>query len=175
MNRKISFSILILLCTISISIAIPAKNSFVSNDLTKITIQKQDIPKGFVYGKLPDGVKRILKGNPWMMNRKAINFVTQRIYPGGNSSEVKQIHMSILARKGTPYGDDIVCYVILYKDKMAAKKEVPKIFDYVRYNSDRAIAISQDNLIIFIHVDNTTDFTLIKKLAAKMKKRINSL
>jgi hypothetical protein len=175
MNRKICFSILILLCTISIGIAIPAKSSFGSKDITKITIQKKDIPKGFVYGRLPDGVKRILKGNPWLLNRKAINFISKRIYPGGNSSEIKQIHMSILARKTTPFGDDIVCYVILYKDKMAAKKEAPKIFDYVRHNSDRAIAISQENLIIFIHADSTADFTLIKKLSVKMQKRINSL
>lgn len=175
MNKKLSITILILLSALTISISTVASGMYKSTDIEKIKIQKQDIPDGFAYGQIPKFAQRVLKGNPWAFDRPAINRLTERIYPGGNSRSIKEIHMSIIARKETPFGDDIVCYIILYKDMSSAKKEISKVSDYVKHNSDRAMYLTQDNLIVFLHADNTDHFSKVRKIADKIQSRLNSL
>jgi hypothetical protein len=61
-----------------------------------------------------------------MMDRPAIKKLTARIYPGGDYNRIRGMHMTIMSRKKNPYGDDIVCYIILYKDASSAKEELKK-------------------------------------------------
>ena len=82
----------------------------------KIKLLKSDIPDGFIYGSVPEFAKKVLKNNPWEMDKNAIRKLADMIYPGGDYSRISGIHVSILAKQERPYGDDIVCYIIYYKD-----------------------------------------------------------
>jgi hypothetical protein len=143
--------------------------------INKIRLSDSDIPEGYMYGKIPTFARDVLKGNPWMMDDNAIKRLTKRIYPEGNYNRVLKIHITILAGKETPYGDDIVCYIILYKDSHAARDELKKISRFVEFNKDRAILVKKMNLVVFFHVDDTKDFHHIRKIANRLEDTLKSL
>ena len=141
----------------------------------KIRLVKSDIPAGFIYGTVPQYAKKVLKDNPWEMDRNAIRKLADKIYPGGDYSKISGIHVSILAKKNKPYGDDIVCYVIYYRDTLSAKAEIQKIKEFAGYNQDRVIVHSKDNCVIYLHVDDIKDFPLILQIGEKIQARTKSI
>lgn len=142
---------------------------FHSNIIDKIKITEQDIPSGFMYGKIPPFARKVLKNNPWMMDKNAIRRLTKQIYPGGNYNFVSNIHVTILSEKKNPFGDDIVCYIILFNSSRNSQKEVQKITNYVKYNKDRTLLIKKNNLVIFYHVDDVSNFSVINKIAKRIE------
>ena len=157
---------------ISKSISLPQNGNTI---IDKIKLSEDDIPKGYMYGIIPDFAKKILHANPCYMDKTAIKRLTEKIYPGGDYNEVKSIHISIIARNETPHGDDIVCYIIQYKNLTSAKSEIGKISNYLKYNRDRAILNIKDNLIVFLHVDDKNDFHYILEMDKKIKERIKNI
>ncbi len=141
----------------------------------KVRLMEQDIPEGYIFGKIPPFARKVLKGNPWMMDSQAIQRLTKMIYPDGNYAMIKSIHVTILADKKTPFGDDIVCYIILYHNSHTAKDEIKKIAQYVDFNSDRAVLIMKMNLVVFFHVDAVKDFHHIKGYAQKIESVLKNL
>jgi len=139
---------------------------------SKIKLTSSDIPQGFIIGKIPPAVKKVLKANPWQMDRAAIKRLSRHIYPGGNYNKITGIHMTIMANARHPYGDDIVCYAILYRDEPSALGEIKKLKDFVGYNNDRAILIEKENLAVYLHVDSTSDYHHIQAMAEVIRKRI---
>ncbi len=139
---------------------------------SKIKLTDNDIPQGFMIGKIPPGVKKVLKANPWQMDRAAIKRLSRHIYPGGNYNKISGIHMTIMANARQPYGDDIVCYAILYRDEPSATEEIKKLKEFVGYNNDRAIVIEKDNLAVYLHVDSTSDYHHIQTMAEVIRKRM---
>ena len=95
-----------------------------NDSLSKISLSEKEIPEGFFFGKIPPFAKKVLKNNPWTLDKPAIRKLTDRIYPGGNYNNITAIHMTIMAKKKTPYGDDIVCYLILFKEGKSATDEI---------------------------------------------------
>ena len=143
--------------------------------IDKVRLSDSDVPEGYMYGKIPDFARKVLKGNPWMMDSSAVRRLTKRIYPDGNYSKVLKIHVTILADRKTPYGDDIVCYIILYRDSSSARDEIKKITRFVEFNRDRAILVNKMNLVIFFHVDDIKDFHYIKKIGVKLEDKLSKL
>ncbi len=143
--------------------------------INKIRLSDSDIPDGYMYGKIPNFARSVLKDNPWMMDDNAIRRLTKKIYPEGNYNRVLKIHVTILSGKEKPYGDDIVCYIILYKDSHAARDELKKISRFVEFNKDRAILVKKMNLVIFFHVDDTKDFHHIRKIATRLEDTLKRL
>ena len=82
--------------------------------------------------------------------------------------------MTIMANNKNPYGDDIVCYMILYKDNADASNEIKKIAEFTGYNSDRAILITNGNMVIFLHVDDVENFHYIRDMKEKLMARIDT-
>lgn len=140
----------------------------------RIKLTDSDIPKGFTYGQIPEFAVDVFKKNPGEMDKKAIQKIADDIYPGGDYNNIAGIHVTILARTETPHGDDIVCYIILYKDAAAAREELKKITEYVGYNKDRAILHSVDNLVFFLHVDDTKNFHYIEEMNMIMMKKLGN-
>ena len=138
----------------------------------RISISDADLPEGFVFGKIPNFARTTIQNNPWMMDRGAITRLTRNIYPDGDASVVSDIHMAIMARREQPYGDDLVCYMILFKDAGSAKKEIAKIEEFTRYNRDRVLVYSKDNLAVVLHVDDADDFGYIEKMAKNIESRL---
>lgn len=143
--------------------------------IKQIRLSDSDIPEGYTYGKVPTFARKTLKGNPWMMDDNAIKRLTKRIYPEGNYTKVLKIHVTILADKETPYGDDIVCYIILFKDSHSAKGEIRKITRFIEFNRHRAVMVKRMNLVVFYHVDDTKDFHHIRRFAAKLESALKTL
>lgn len=139
---------------------------------SQVKLTSEDIPQGFIIGKIPPAVKKVLKQNPWQMDRPAIKRLSRHIYPGGDYNKIKGIYMTIMANSRHPYGDDIVCYCILFRDEAAARDEIKKLKDFVGYNSDRAIVVEKENLAVYLHVDSTSDFHHIQNMAEVIRKRI---
>ena len=106
------------------------------------------------------------------MDRGAITRLTRNIYPDGDASVVSDIHMAIMARREQPYGDDLVCYMILFKDAGSAKKEIATIEEFTRYNRDRVLVYSKENLAVVLHVDDADDFGYIEKMAKNIEARL---
>ncbi len=159
-----------LVCLIAIAAAGTAR--YRPDIFEKVKLTSNDIPRGFVIGKVPPAVRRVLKNNPWKLDRTAIRRLSRHIYPGGDYSKILGIHMTILASARQPYGDDIVCYCILYRDETSARNEIKKLKDFVGFNRDRAIILEKENLAIYLHVDSTTDFHHIHSIAEKIKTRL---
>ncbi len=139
----------------------------------KLRFSPDDIPQGFIYGTIPPFAKKVLKDNPWKMDKSAIKTLASKIYPGGDSNKIADIYVTILARSEHPYGDDMVCYIIIYHDIKSAADEIRKLSDFVKYNNDRAIVISRENMAVFLHVDDVNDFSLLGRMAVKIEDRIN--
>ncbi len=131
----------------------------------------EDIPQGFMYGIIPDTYKTTLKSNPWEFDGAAIQKLAGKIYPGGDFKQIAGIHVTIIARKETPHRDDIVCYIIQYKDNIAARDEIKKISEYAGYNQDRALLHVKNNMVIFLFVDNVNNFQVLQELDKKITDR----
>lgn len=143
--------------------------------IDQIRLAGADIPQGFVYGNIPPFAKRVLRENPWKFDRAAINRLTREIYPDGDPGKVADIHMTILTRPATPFGDDIVCYIIVYNDMSSAKNEIKKITDYVGFNSDRAVFSVRENVVVFMHADDIDDFPVVREMMKKLGERLDNL
>ncbi|HOQ11310.1 MAG: hypothetical protein BWY23_02727 [Spirochaetes bacterium ADurb.Bin218] len=154
---------------------VTSKAMYSSSIIDKIKINKEDIPEGFVYGQIPGFAKNLLKSNPWIFDQEAIQKMTARIYPGGEASKVSTIHMTILAKEKNPFRDDIVCYIMLFKDKKAAGEEIAKLSEYVGYNRDRSILMEKENIAIYLFVDDISNFKYIKEISETLQKRLDSI
>ena len=146
-----------------------------SEVINKVKITGEEIPEGFIFGKIPGFARRTLKDNPWLLDTTAVRKLTDRIYPGGNYNSIRDIHMTILTQSERPYGDDIVCYIIVFKDMSAAKTEIKKMTDFVGFNTDRAILMTKDNVAVFLHVDSTDNFHYITGLSGSIKPRLEGI
>ena len=110
-----------------------------------------------------------------MMDRNAIVRLSDKIYPGGDYTKISDIYMAIMTNKNRPFGDDIVCYIILYKSINSAKDELKKMTEFAGYNSDRVIVLSRNNIIVFLHVDDIDDFHYIRNMSETIKQRLEKI
>jgi hypothetical protein len=172
--KKAIFSLCILLSFVIIT-ASSANSQFKTGTIDTIRLTEKDIPDGFMYGKVPEPYKKTLKDNPWTLDKAAIKRLAGMIYPGGDYSKIDSIHVSIIADKNTPFGDDIVCYVILYKSLKAAQDEIKKATEFAGFNSDRALIVTRDNLAVILFVDDIGNFHYIQELAKTISERIKGL
>jgi hypothetical protein len=148
---------------------------FKTDTIEKLKPAQNDLPENFTFGTIPGFAKKVLKNNPWTFDDAAVKKMVSRIYPGGDYNTVSKIHMSIFANKKNPYKDDFVCYIILFKNKNIAKKEIEKLTSYTGYNNDRTILISKDNMAVFLLVDDTVNYKYIQGMAETMQEKIKSL
>ena len=146
-----------------------------STVIAKIRLTIEDIPEGFMFGQVPEFAKGLLKNNPWDLDQAAIKKLTSRIYPGGEHSKVSDMHMTIIANKKNPFGDDIGCYIIIYKNAKSAKEELVKLNEFVKYNNDRSIILQKNNLAVYLYVDDVKNYEHIEKLSEIIKKKLETL
>ena len=172
MKKTLNYGIIIIffiLLVVSTGAAREKKDLFEILKPTKI-----DIPKGFVFGKIPPFAKKIFKENPWVMDNLSIRKLTSKIYPGGDYNSVLRIHMTIFAKQKKPYGDDIVCYIIQYKTRYLKNIELTKIKNHVKYNQDRSLMIEKNNIIIYMHSDSIEDFGEMEFVVNKIRDKIEN-
>ena len=143
--------------------------------IEKIKPAQSELPENFTFGTIPGFAKKVLKNNPWILDDSAMKKMVGRIYPGGDYNTVSKIHMSIFANKKNPYKDDFVCYIIIFKNKNTAKKEIEKLTLYSGYNADRTILISKDNMAVVLLADDTANYKYIQGMAESMQEKIKSL
>ncbi len=143
-----------------------------SDLIERIRLSGKDLPSGFIFGKVPGFARKVLKNNPWMMDKPAIKKLTARIYPGGDYNRILRMHMTIMSKKEKPYGDDIVCYIILYRDSHAAQEEIKKFTSFADFNKDRVILLVKDKMAVYLHVDDTENFHYIKNMADNMREKM---
>jgi len=146
-----------------------------SSIIEKIKPTTTEIPEGYMFGQVPDFAQSLLKTNPWNLDQAAIKKLTNRIYPGGEYTKVSDLHMTIITNKKNPYGDDIVCYIFVFKNEKSAQEELIKLNEHVGYNSDRSIIIEKKNLAVYLCVDSVRDFEHIKGMSEIIKKRLETL
>lgn len=169
-------SLIIITLTTIVSIFIAGTTSMYSSSIIeKIRPTDKEIPEGYMFGQVPDFAQSLLKSNPWTLDQAAIKKLTNRIYPGGEYSKISDLHMTIIANKKNPYGDDIVCYIFIFKNEKSAREELLKINEHVGYNKDRAILLEKNNLAVYFCVDSVKDFEYIQAMSETVKKRLEAL
>ena len=171
---KTRFFMIMKIFTLSFALIFPLYSSpdFDQSIFDKIKISQEDLPNGFVFGKIPNFAKSTIQSNPWNMDRNAINKMTKNIYPDAEPSAVKGIYISIIAKESSPYNDDLVCFMILYKDASAAKKENQKLEDFTKFNRDRVLTINKDNLSVILLSDETENFRYILEFSKKIEEKL---
>jgi len=173
MKRKLTLTLLpILIISFLVTNLLSMSNL---DSIDKIKILSSDIPAGFQVGKIPGFAKQVLKNNPWKLDHYAISKLAHRIYPGGEKNNISDVHMTILASKKNPYGDDIVCYIFRFKDNKKAKIETKKIKDFVKYNRDRSILLEKNLMAVYLMVDSAQDYPLIETLSKSIKSKMDTL
>jgi hypothetical protein len=175
MNKKLLLAIITTILMGGFASAIVPESNYAESAIEKIKITDSDVPAGFTYGQIPPFAKTVLLNNPWEMNRAAINKLTKNIYPNGDASAVRKMHLSILAKNNHPYGYDIVCYIIIFTDGSAARKEIEKLSAYSKHNSDRTILVTNGNLAVFLIANDINNYKYIDEMKTKMEQRISSL
>jgi len=146
-----------------------------SSIIEKIRPTSDQIPAGYMFGKVPGFAQSLLKENPWNLDQTAIKKMANRIYPGGEYSKITDLHMTIIANKKNPYGDDIICYIFVFKNEKSAQEELLKINEYVGYNKDRSIVLGKNNLAVYFCVDNAKDFDYIQAMSEAVQKKLETL
>lgn len=169
MKKIFTLTLFIGLIFISQSIGLPQDSNSM---IDKIRLLPEDIPQGFIYGVIPDIYKKTLKNNPWKFDDAAIEKLTDKIYPGGDYRQISAIHVTIIAKKETPHRDDIVCYIIQYKNASIARDELKKLSEYAGYNQDRTFLHIKDNYAVLIFADDVKNYLLLKELDKKIAERI---
>ena len=172
--RKAILSICILLSMIIIT-EIKGSSQFKPDAIDAVKLTGNDIPEGFIYGTVPGPYRKTLKDNPWMMDKAAIKRLADKVYPGGDYNKISSMHVSIIANKNTPLGDDIVCYVIIYNSMKAAQDEIRKATEFAGYNRDRVILLTKDNLAIIMFVDDINNYHYLQDLARTIGERLKNL
>jgi hypothetical protein len=172
--KKAIHTVCILLSMIIIT-EVKGSSQFKADAIDAVKLTSSDIPEGFMYGTVPAPYKKTLKDNPWMMDKAAIKRIADLVYPGGDYSKIAGMHVSIIAKKETPLGDDIVCYVILYNSMKAAQDEIKKAAEFANYNRDRVLLLSKDNLAVILFVDDIDNFHFIQDLAKKIDERLKNI
>lgn len=168
-RSSVLFSILIIITGITVCFA---SVSFSDDMIEQIKINNSDIPSGFMLGKIPQFASKVFTGNPCYVDDRGKRIIADKIYPGGNAVNIKTMHVTILASSRTPYGDDIVCYILVFKDPDAAKKEIKKLQEYTGYNGDRSLLIVKDTMAVFIHADDTAHFNYIESIGSAIQSRM---
>ncbi|TAL36640.1 MAG: hypothetical protein EPN93_07390 [Spirochaetes bacterium] len=143
-----------------------------SEVIDSIKITGADIPSGFQFGTVPAFARNVLKDNPWKMDKGAIKKLAPQIYPSGDPGVIADMYVAILARTSQPTGDDIVCYIILYTSASTARDEVKKLTSFSEVNRDRTIVITNDNMAVYLLVDDTENLPLIRDLATRIREKL---
>lgn len=169
-------SLLFISLTTIVTVFISSTTAMYSSSvIEKIKPTIEEIPAGYMFGQVPEFAQSLLKANPWTLDQAAIKKLTNRIYPGGEYTKVSDLHMTIITNKKNPYGDDIVCYIFIFKNEKSAQEELIKLNEHVGYNSDRSILIEKKNLAVYFCVDSVKDYEYIKTLSESIKKRLETI
>src|SRR6056297_2379688 len=161
------------ICIVILAMSMGFSSVLFSDDLIeKIKLNNDEIPEGFILGKIPGFAQKVFANNPCYVNDRGIKVIADKIYPGGYAGNLKTIHVTILAGSHTPYGDDMVCYIMVFKDDNAAKKELKKLKEYSDSNRDRTMLIIKDTLAVFIHADDTEHYRYIESIGNKIRARL---
>jgi len=153
------------------SYSAPARGEYPAGIIDSVRLSEKDIPDGYIFGKIPEGVKPTLHDNPWKFDQAAITRLAPVIYPEGDATSLSAVHFTIVTKKEMPYGDDIVCYLFVYKSMSAAGKEIAKIKEYSEMNKDRVFYSVHDNIVVFMLVDDVEDYPLMRSLAEVVDNR----
>jgi len=172
--RKAILTLCVLLSMIIIT-EVKGSSQFKADAIDAVKLTSDDIPEGFIYGTVPAPYRKTLKDNPWMMDKAAIKRVADLVYPGGDYSKIASMHVSIIANKKTPLGDDIVCYVILYNSMKAAQDEIKKVTAFATFNRDRVLLLTKENMAVLLFVDDIENFHFIQDLAKKIDERLKNI
>lgn len=140
--------------------------------IEQIRLTEQDIPTGFVMGKIPGFARQVFRDNPGYLDQGGIKRIAKHLYPNGSPAGISAIYHTIMAKSATPFGDDIVCYIIVYANAKEAQKELKKLTDYVEFNNQRAAVTTKENLAVFIHSDDKVNMPAVMQLKRTIEERL---
>lgn len=168
---KPSFIVIIPVLALSI-ITFAHTGDFNRSVIEQIKLTEQDIPTGFVLGKIPKFASAVFRSNPGYLDQGGIKKIAKHLYPNGSPAGISAIHSTIMAKSSTPFGDDIVCYIIVYANSREAQKELKKLTDYTDFNNQRAVLTKKDNLAVFIHSDDKVNLPAVLQLKRTIEERL---
>lgn len=164
----------IIACIVSMGISAGALKGQTDEGLfSSLAISHHDVPQGFVFGEIPRFAQKVFPKNPCVVNGEGIRFLSDKVYPEGSAGNIKSIYAAIMAEESRPYGDDLVCYVIMFKDNRSADAEIKKIQDFFQYNKDRIVFFHKDTVAVLLFADNINNYKYIAELGEKLRARLD--
>ncbi|MCX7678533.1 MAG: hypothetical protein N2316_04880 [Spirochaetes bacterium] len=148
---------------------------YTSADVDKIRITHRDLPNGFRMAQIPAFARDVFRENPCFLDTNGIKRIAKHLYPNGDFNTISAIHSTIIAKEGKPFGDDLVCYIIVYRNAKVAQKELKKLTEYVEFNNQRATVTVKNNLAVFIHSDDVINMPLVMQLKRIIDERLESI
>jgi hypothetical protein len=167
-------AILSLILFMTIEIVLPGM--VYSDDTTTfntLRISSEDIPAGFMFGKIPQFAKKVFPENPCIVSTEGIQFLAGKLYPEGNPYNIKNMYVAIMSESSRPFGDDIVCYVLMFKDQTSASSEIKKIQEFYQYNKDRIVLIIKGQIAIMLFADDINNYKYIAELGNKLSSKLD--
>ena len=138
-----------------------------------LRISAEDIPAGFVFGKIPQFAKKIFPENPCIVTTEGIQFLANKLYPDGNPYNIKNMYVAIMSESTKPFGDDLVCYVLMFKDQPSASTEIKKIQEFHQYNKDRIVLIIKRQIAIMLFADDINNYKYVAELGNKLSSKLD--
>ncbi len=142
------------------------------NKIQSLILQSKDLPEGMVLGKIPKSARKLIKRNPWILDRASIKKFSRAIYSGANYYAISRMAMVILTSEQRPYDDDVVYYVFEYKTESIAKRESQKIADVKKYNPRRAEFLHSERFVILVFCDNEELFPQLQEVTRMLKQKL---
>lgn len=170
MKKTIILTTIIALCIISYALS-----NNTNSIIDRLRITTNDLPKGFMMAQIPSFAREVFPENPCLLDSKGIKRIAKHLYPNGDFNAISSIHSTIIAKEGKPFGDDLVCYIIVYRNEKSAQKEIKKLVDYVEFNNQRATVSFKNNLAIFIHSDDVQNMPYVMQLKRIIDERLDAL
>jgi hypothetical protein len=83
------------------------------------------------------------------------------------------MYVAIMSESSRPFGDDIVCYVLMFKDQTSASSEIKKIQEFYQYNKDRIVLIIKGQIAIMLFADDINNYKYIAELGNKLSSKLD--
>lgn len=153
---------------------IPSLSSY-SKELnsSSLILNKSEIPAGMQFGMVPPPAKNLIKGNPWVLDKKSIHKFSRAIYGHANYMAIKKMVMVILAPKNSPYRDDIVYYGFEFKSAKSARIEAQKLSEVTKLNKSRSILLQGGNKAILLFSDSEYLLPTMQRLSKVLQNKLN--
>ncbi len=163
------FSLFLIVVASALSALVASTEGFAQDSFI---LKTEEIPAGMQFGRIPPQMKRLIKENPWVVDRGSIPALSKAIYENPAHWTIRKMVMVILATRINPYQDDIVYYGFVYRDKQTAEREYQKLARVQQLNASRSLLLRGEKSVILLFSDREDLFPQLMALRNTLQAKL---